>query len=117
MSERFENFGFYRIMHAKSAEVTQCLERDLPPQVKAAFAQYQPANKAAIEKELAKAVEGSFSSVMACRSAWKSASEQPRLGLEGVWSIAGTPSRNLFPPVVSSSQPCTALVSLCFFQR
>lgn len=70
MSERFEklksllqelfqldqpdlDFGFYRIMHAKSAEVTQFLERDLLPQVKAAFAEYQPADKAALEKELA----------------------------------------------------------------
>jgi adenine-specific DNA-methyltransferase len=51
------DFGFYRVMHAKSAEVTQFLEKDLLPQVKAAFAQYQPADKAAIEKELAKAIE------------------------------------------------------------
>ena len=50
------DFGFYRIMHAKSAEVTQFLERDLLPQVKAAFAEYQPADKAAIENELAKAI-------------------------------------------------------------
>jgi adenine-specific DNA-methyltransferase len=34
-------------MHARSAEVTQFLERDLLPQLKAAFAQYQPADKAA----------------------------------------------------------------------
>jgi adenine-specific DNA-methyltransferase len=51
------DFGFYRVMHAKSAEVSQFLERDLLPQVKAAFAQYQPADKAAIERELAKAIE------------------------------------------------------------
>lgn len=51
------DFGFYRVMHARSAEVTQFLEQDLLPQVKAAFAQYQPANKAAIEKDLAKAIE------------------------------------------------------------
>ena len=44
-------------MHAKSAEVTQFLERDLLPQVKEAFAQYQPADKAAIEKELSQAIE------------------------------------------------------------
>ena len=42
------DFGFYRVMHAQSAEVSQFLERDLLPQVKAAFPQYQPANKAAI---------------------------------------------------------------------
>ena len=46
------DFGFYRIMHAKSAEVTQFLERDLLPQVKEAFARYQSADKAAIQKEL-----------------------------------------------------------------
>lgn len=51
------DFGFYRIMHARSAEVTQFLDKDLLPQVKAAFAQYQPADKAALEKELAKAIE------------------------------------------------------------
>ena len=46
------DFGFYRIMHAKSAEVTQFLEQDLLPQVQAALSQYQSADKAAIEKEL-----------------------------------------------------------------
>lgn len=46
------DFGFYRIMHAKSAEVTQFLEQDLLPQVQAAFARYQSADKAAIQKEL-----------------------------------------------------------------
>jgi len=51
------DFGFYRVMHARSAEVTQFLDKDLLPQVKAAFAQYQPADKAALEKELVKAIE------------------------------------------------------------
>src|SRR5258706_5644911 len=46
------DFGFYRVMHAKSAEVTQFLEKDLLPQVKAAFEQYRPADKAVLEKEL-----------------------------------------------------------------
>lgn len=32
------DFGIYRIMHAKSGEVTQFLERDLLPQVRDAFA-------------------------------------------------------------------------------
>lgn len=50
------DFGFYRVMHAKSAEVSQFLERDLLPQVRAAFAQYQPADKAALERELAKVI-------------------------------------------------------------
>jgi adenine-specific DNA-methyltransferase len=46
------DFGLYRIMHAKSAEVTQFLEKDLLPQVRKAFEQYQPADKAEREKEL-----------------------------------------------------------------
>ena len=48
------DFGLYRIMHAKSAEITQFLEKDLLPQVQAAFALYKTADKAEIEKELAK---------------------------------------------------------------
>lgn len=51
------DFGLYRIMHAKSGEVTAFLDHDLLPQVKEAFALYQPADKAAIEKELGQAVE------------------------------------------------------------
>lgn len=51
------DFGIYRIMHAKAGEVTQFLERDLLPQVKDAFARYQPADKAALQTELAKAIE------------------------------------------------------------
>jgi adenine-specific DNA-methyltransferase len=44
-------------MHAKSAEVTRFLEKDLLPQVKEAFRLYRTADKADLEKELAKAVE------------------------------------------------------------
>jgi adenine-specific DNA-methyltransferase len=51
------DFGLYRIMHAKSAEVSQFLDRDLLPQVQAAFGAYQTADKAELEKELAKAIE------------------------------------------------------------
>jgi adenine-specific DNA-methyltransferase len=51
------DFGLYRIMHAKSAEVSQFLDRDLLPQVKEAFALYKNADKTEIEKELAKAIE------------------------------------------------------------
>lgn len=51
------DFGLYRIMHAKSAEVSQFLDKDLLPQVKEAFALYKTADKAEIEKELAKAIE------------------------------------------------------------
>jgi adenine-specific DNA-methyltransferase len=51
------DFGLYRVMHAKSAEVSQFLDKDLLPQVTAAFGQYRTADKAEIEKELAKAIE------------------------------------------------------------
>ncbi len=39
-------------MHAKAGEVTQFLERDLLPQVKEAFAQYQSADGAELKKKL-----------------------------------------------------------------
>src|SRR3954451_14388403 len=51
------DFGLYRIMHAKSAEVTQFLEKDLLPQVKEAFGLYKASDKAELQRELAKAVE------------------------------------------------------------
>jgi len=46
------DFGIYRIMHAKAGEVTDFLERDLLPQVKAAFASYQTADSSVLRKEL-----------------------------------------------------------------
>ncbi len=52
------DFGLYRIMHAKAAEVSQFLDRDLLPQVKKAFSVYKTADKAEIEQELAKVVAG-----------------------------------------------------------
>lgn len=52
------DFGLYRVMHAKSAEVSQFLDKDLLPQVTAAFGQYKSADKAEIEKELAKVIAG-----------------------------------------------------------
>ncbi|MFN8717943.1 MAG: site-specific DNA-methyltransferase [Gemmatimonas sp.] len=52
------DFGLYRVMHAKREEVTTFLDRDLLPQVQAAFAQYQSADKAEIERELAKVIAG-----------------------------------------------------------
>lgn len=52
------DFGLYRIMHAKASEVTQFLERDLLPQVRKAFEQYQPADKAEREKELKELIAG-----------------------------------------------------------
>ena len=52
------DFGLYRVMHAKSAEVLQFLDKDLLPQVKAAFALYRSADKAQLEKELSKVITG-----------------------------------------------------------
>ena len=52
------DFGLYRIMHAKAGEVTQFLDRDLLPQVRTAFEQYQPADKAVLQTELEKVVAG-----------------------------------------------------------
>ena len=50
------DFGLYRVMHAKSAEVSQFLDSDLLPQVKDAFALYRSADKEEIEKDLGKAI-------------------------------------------------------------
>ncbi len=52
------DFGLYRIMHARSAEVSHFLDDDLLPQVQAAFGQYKTADKAEIEKELARVIAG-----------------------------------------------------------
>ncbi len=52
------DFGLYRIMHAKSAEVTQFLEKELLPQVTAAFGQFRSADKAEMERELNKVIAG-----------------------------------------------------------
>ena len=52
------DFGFYRIMHAKEAEVTRFLEVDLLPQVKEAFQQYRSADRATLEQQLAEAEQG-----------------------------------------------------------
>ncbi len=52
------DFGFYRIMHAKAAEVTQFLEHDLLPQVREAFSAYRSSDRRGIQLQLAKAKEG-----------------------------------------------------------
>jgi adenine-specific DNA-methyltransferase len=52
------DFGLYRVMHAKSAEISQFLDSDLLPQVKEAFGEYRTADKAEIQKELAKVTAG-----------------------------------------------------------
>ena len=52
------DFGLYRIMHAKSAEVTQFLDKELLPQVTSAFGQFRSADKAEMERELNKVIAG-----------------------------------------------------------
>src|SRR5438094_4682617 len=52
------DFGLYRIMHAKSVEVTRFLDEDLLPQVQLAFGLYKTADKAELEKEIQKVVAG-----------------------------------------------------------
>ena len=52
------DFGLYRVMHAKSAEVSQFLDNDLLPQVKAAFGQYKSADRTELEKELSEVIAG-----------------------------------------------------------
>jgi adenine-specific DNA-methyltransferase len=47
------DFGIYRVLHAKSGEVTQFLEKDLLPQVESAFAFYKSADKSELTKQLA----------------------------------------------------------------
>ena len=52
------DFGLYRVMHAKSTEVSQFLDKDLLPQVQVAFAQYRSADRVELEKELSKVILG-----------------------------------------------------------
>ena len=51
------DFGIYRIMNAKRGEITSFLDRDLLPQVREALGQLEQADRAALDAELAKAVE------------------------------------------------------------
>ena len=46
------DFGIYRIMNARRAEITRFLDQDLLPQVQEAFLHYQSADKAVIREEL-----------------------------------------------------------------
>ncbi|MBI1321647.1 site-specific DNA-methyltransferase [bacterium] len=52
------DFGLYRIMHAKAAEITQFLDRDLLPQVREEFSQYKTADKSELEAQLTKVIAG-----------------------------------------------------------
>ena len=51
------DFGVYRIMHARSAEISSFLANDLLPQVREAFAQHRSADRQSIHKDLQQAIE------------------------------------------------------------
>jgi adenine-specific DNA-methyltransferase len=51
------DFGLYRIMYAKGAEVTQFLDKDLLPQVQQAFSLYRTADKVELEQERARTIQ------------------------------------------------------------
>lgn len=48
------DFGLYRVLHARAAEIERFLTADLLPLVREAFATYQPADKATLQAELDK---------------------------------------------------------------
>ena len=52
------DFGLYRVIHAKSAEVSRFLDHDLLPQVKVAFGQYKSVDEAELKNELSKVIAG-----------------------------------------------------------
>ena len=78
------DFGLYRVMHAKSAEVSQFLDKDLLPQVHAAFGQYRTADKAETEKELAKVIAGIEAAGMDTAQSPKVADLRARLANDAV---------------------------------
>lgn len=78
------DFGLYRVMHAKSAEVTQFLDRDLLPQVQAAFSLYKTADKTEVEKELTKAIEQAHGLGVAPESTQKVKDLRARLANDAV---------------------------------
>jgi len=51
------DFGIYRIMNARREEIIHFLDRDLLPQVREAFAQYESADKTLIQAELDKVID------------------------------------------------------------
>jgi adenine-specific DNA-methyltransferase len=52
------DFGIYRIMNARREEIVRFLDKDLLPQVRQAFAEYKSADKAQVQAELGKVIEG-----------------------------------------------------------
>ena len=50
------NFGLYRVMHAKSFEVSNFLDNDLLPQVREAFSKYKSADSGNLQARLSKMI-------------------------------------------------------------
>ena len=50
------DFGIYRVMNAKRAEVTRFLDNDLLPQVRVELATIQTGDRAGLESELSKSI-------------------------------------------------------------
>ena len=78
------DFGIYRIMNAKRVEIIRFLEKDLLPQVKQAFKEYKPSDKAEIQKELEKVIEGIEASDMDPEQSPKVKELRARLNEEAV---------------------------------
>jgi len=54
------DFGIYRVMNAKRAEVTRFLDNDLLPQVRTELEKIQTGDRAGLETELAKAIQNAL---------------------------------------------------------
>lgn len=46
------DFGIYRVLHARSEEVTRFLDADLLPQVREAFEEFESSDRARLQEEL-----------------------------------------------------------------
>jgi len=51
------DFGIYRIINQRRAEINKFLDEDLLPQVQAAFSKFQSADKKILQNELQKAIQ------------------------------------------------------------
>ena len=78
------DFGIYRIMNARRDEINRFLESDLLPQVREAFGEYKSSDKAEIQKELDKVVEGVKAAGMDPEQAPKVEELRARLAEEAV---------------------------------
>ncbi|MDP5292453.1 site-specific DNA-methyltransferase [Oceanimonas sp. CHS3-5] len=52
------DFGLYRIMHARKDDINRFIEQDLPRLTRDAFANFASSDKAELQKELDKAIQG-----------------------------------------------------------